>query len=131
MDMRSRARDWLRQAEDELLWAGDLLATRRWAAVCFLAQQVAEKSLKAIALARGALQMKSHSTLELAEALGVDGEIDEMARILDQYYISTRYPDAFSTGSPSQYFVERQALEALGFAKAFVDRAREELGPDA
>ena len=106
-------------------------ATKRWAAVCFLAQQVAEKNLKAIALGRAALQMKSHSALELAEALGIDGKIEEMSRILDQYYISTRRPDAFSTGSPSQYFVERQAREALGFAQAFIDRAREELGKDA
>jgi HEPN domain-containing protein len=100
---------------------------KRWAIVCFIAQQVAEKSLKSIAIARGASQIKSHSAREIAEALSIDGDLDEKARILDQYYISTRYPDAFSTGAPFEYFVERQAREALEYAGAFLDRARAEL----
>jgi len=125
--MKSRAGDWLKQAEEELAWAKDAINAKRWALVCFTAQQVAEKSLKAIALARGALQVKSHSTREIAEALDIDGDLDEKARILDQYYITTRYPDAFSTGAPFEYFVERQAREAFDFARAFVERARTEM----
>jgi HEPN domain-containing protein len=125
--MKSRARDWLRQAEEELAWAKDAYNVKRWASVCFTAQQVAEKSLKAIALARGALQVKSHSAREIAKTLDIDGDLDEKARILDQYYISTRYPDAFATGAPFEYFVERQARDALEFALAFVDRARTEI----
>lgn len=131
MDMKSRAGDWLSQAENELDWGKDLYKTGRWAAVCFLAHQAAEKSLKAIAIMRGALQVKSHSTLEISEALGINGSLGDMSRILDQYYISTRYPDAFSTGAPFQYFVERQATEAMGFAQAFIDRARAEIELDA
>ncbi|MCX7023673.1 MAG: HEPN domain-containing protein [Spirochaetes bacterium] len=100
---------------------------KRWAVVCFTAQQVAEKSLKAIALHRGVLQVKSHSTKEIAAALEISGHLDEKARILDQYYITTRYPDAFPSGAPFEYFVERQALESIQFAQAFVDRARAEL----
>ena len=124
--MKSRAGDWLKQAEEELAWGRDALAMKRWAIVCFTAQQVAGKCLKSIAIARGASQIKSHSTLEIAEALGIDGDLDEKARILDQYYISTRYPDAFSTGAPFEYFVERQAREALEYAVAFLDRAKAE-----
>jgi len=125
--MKNRAGDWLRQAQEELAWGRDAYGLKRWASVCFTAQQVAEKSLKAIALARGAFQVKSHSTREIAEALGIDGDLDEKSRILDQYYITTRYPDAFATGAPFEYFVERQAREALEYALAFVDRARAEL----
>jgi len=125
--MKSRAGDWLKQAEEELAWARDAYNLKRWAVACFTAQQVAEKSLKAIALARGALQVKSHSTHEIAEALGIDGDLDEKARILDQYYIATRYPDAFATGAPFEYFVEHQAREAIEFALAFADRARAEI----
>jgi len=58
--------------------------------------------------------------------LGIDGDLDEKARILDQYYISTRYPDAFATGAPFEYFVERQAREALDYAVDFIDRAKGE-----
>ena len=125
--MKSRAGDWLRQAEEELAWAHDAFDLKRWASVCFTAQQVAEKSLKAIALARGAIQVKSHSISEIAVALGIDGDLDEKARILDQYYITTRNPDAFATGAPFEYFVERQAREALQFTLAFVDRAKAEI----
>ncbi len=125
--MKNRAGDWLAQAEEEFAWAKDAYSVKRWASVCLTAQQVAEKSLKAVALARGALQVKSHSTREIAEELGIDGDLDEKARILDQYYIATRYPDAFPTGAPFEYFVERQAREALGFARAFLDRARTEI----
>jgi HEPN domain-containing protein len=126
--MKSRAADWLKQAGEEFAWARDAYNLKRWSAVCFTAQQVAEKSLKAIALARGALQVKSHSNREIAEELDIDGDLDEKARILDQYYISTRYPDAFATGAPFEYFVERQAREALEYAQAFLDRARVEIG---
>ena len=125
--MKSRAGDWLRQAEEELAWSKDTFGLKRWGSVCFTAQQVAEKCLKAIALARGALQVKSNSISEIAVALGIDGDLDEKARILDQYYITTRYPDAFATGAPFEYFVERQARDAIEFALAFVDRAKAEI----
>ena len=71
--------------------------------------------------------MKSNSISEIAVALGIDGDLDEKARILDQYYITTRNPDAFATGAPFEYFVERQAREALEYALAFVDRAKAEV----
>ncbi|MEI6874103.1 MAG: HEPN domain-containing protein [Spirochaetota bacterium] len=125
--MASREKDWLRQAEEELLWAGDAIKTGRWALVCLTSQQVAELCLKAIAIHRGALQVKSHSIKEIAQLLGINGEIEGMAKALDLYYMSTRYPDAFSSGAPFEYFSEHQANEAFEYAKAFVKTARSEL----
>jgi HEPN domain-containing protein len=125
--MKSRAGDWLRQAEEEFLWAKEAFKLRRWAVACFTAQQIAEKCLKAIAIARGASQVKSHSTLVIARELGIDGELEEASKILDQYYITTRYPDAFSTGAPFEYFTERQAREAIEYSRAFLDRAKGEV----
>ena len=40
----SRYRDWLRQAENDLLWAEHSLAGGFWAQTCFVAQQAAEKA---------------------------------------------------------------------------------------
>ena len=40
-----------------------------WAQVCFTCQQVGEKALKAIALFRGADEIRSHSLMRIAEAL--------------------------------------------------------------
>jgi len=36
-----------------------------------------------------------------------NGDLDVKARILDQYYITIRYPDAFANGAPFEYFIER------------------------
>jgi hypothetical protein len=50
ISMANRANDWFRQAEDDLHWAEDTLKAGRYAQVCYISQQVAEKSLKAYAL---------------------------------------------------------------------------------
>jgi HEPN domain-containing protein len=125
--MNNRAYDWYKQAVNDLTWAQDSLKSGYWAQVCFVCQQVAEKALKAIALSRGALEIKSHSLVRIAEALGVNGDIERMGRRLDVYYITSRYPDAFAEGSPFEYFDREQAEEALGFAAAFISKAELEI----
>jgi HEPN domain-containing protein len=125
--MNNRAHDWYKQAVNDLAWAKDSLVSGHWAQVCFICQQVAEKALKAIALSKGALEIKSHSLVRIAEALGVNGEIDRMGRRLDVYYITSRYPDAFAEGAPFEYFDREQAEEALGFASAFISMAELEI----
>jgi HEPN domain-containing protein len=120
--MNDRSIDWLSQAKDDLSWARDTLQSAHYAQACFVCQQSAEKAIKAFALLRGHDQIKSHSILEIADALGINDELRSIGQRLDQYYISTRYPDAFPTGSPSQYFTKNQAIEALDFAERFVSR---------
>lgn len=126
--MKNRALDWLKQAENDLAWARDSCKDGHWAQVCFACQQIAEKALKAIALSRGALEIRSHSLVKIAEALGIDGDIERMGRRLDVYYISSRFPDAFSEGAPYEYFDRDQAEEALRFAQYFVARSAEAIG---
>ena len=128
--MANRAKDWLKQAENDFSWAKDSVAGGHWAQVCFTAQQVAEKALKAVALARGASEVRSHSLVKIAEALGIDGNLERMGRRLDLYYVSARYPDAFAEGAPFEYFDRDQAEEALRFAQAFLDQARTEIPGD-
>ncbi|HUW41413.1 MAG TPA: HEPN domain-containing protein [Rectinemataceae bacterium] len=128
--MKSRAGDWLRQAENELAWAADSMKGGYWAQTCFAAQQVAEKALKALAIARGASEVRSHSLAKIADALDIDGELLRMGKRLDLYYISARYPDAFAEGAPFEFFDAEQAAEAIEFAKAFLARARAELSAD-
>jgi HEPN domain-containing protein len=128
--MKSRARDWLRQAESELAWGRDSFSSGHWGPVCFTSQQIAEKCLKAIALHRGAAEVRSHSLIRIASELGIDGDIEQMGRRLDAYYISARYPDAFVEGAPFEYFDREQAEEALLFAGRFIDLAQRELGED-
>ena len=118
--MHNRWNDWLRQAEDDLLWAKDTLKQKRYAQACFTAQQVGEKALKALAFKLGYDMIRSHSLREIAEALDINSEISEMAKRLDLYYISARYPDAFPSGAPFEYFTHDQAEEAVTFAEKIV-----------
>ncbi|HID20684.1 MAG TPA: HEPN domain-containing protein [Methanophagales archaeon] len=64
---------------------------------CFLAQQSAEKGLKAFLYARGEGLVFGHSVAELCRrAASLDrelGTIRKKAATLDKYYIPTRYPN--------------------------------------
>lgn len=121
-----RYNDWLKQAGSDLAWGRDSLEGGHYAQTCFIAQQVAEKSLKALAFYRGAELVRGHSALAIARELGINAELERAAMRLDQYYISTRYPDAQPAGAPYEYFTREQAEEALSFAAAFVDRVKQE-----
>ena len=77
--------------------------------------------MKALALHRGFDTIKSHSITEIAKALGENGDLERMAKRLDLYYISARYPDAFPSGAPFEYFTKDQADEAFAFASQIVE----------
>lgn len=124
--MKSRSLDWYRQAVSDLIWARESVAGGHFAQGCFVSQQVAEKGLKALALHRGADEARGHSVTELVRALQINDEVEKAARRLDQYYISTRYPDAFPSGAPFEYFTEEQAKEAIKFAELIMQRVNEE-----
>lgn len=121
--MKNRAADWLKQAQNDYLWAQDTLRCQRFAQCCFICQQIAEKALKATAYYTGYDLVKSHSLAEISKSLGINGSIEMMAKRLDFYYISSRYPDAFPSGAPFEFFSEDQAQEALGFAVKFLEFA--------
>jgi len=124
---RERAMDWLHQAEDDFRWAEDSLKSKHYYGVCFLAQQIAEKALKAVSFYRAFDQVRSHSVLSICMALKINGDLEKKARILDQYYISTRYPDGLPGGHAGMFYTEEQATEALQNAAKFLDFANQEL----
>jgi HEPN domain-containing protein len=118
---------WFRQAEGEYKWAKDAFDAGNWALVCYLSQQTSEKALKALAFSQGVQQVRSHSTFEIAQSMKINGELAEAARILDQYYMTTRYPDALPGGAPCDMFVRSQAEEALRLANLFIRKVQAEL----
>lgn len=124
---QSRHRDWLAQARADFQWGVDSLEHGHFAQTCFIAQQVAEKALKAIAYARGFASARGHSAFEIALDLGVNGELQRACQVLDQYYIATRYPDAMPSGNPSLYYSREQANDAMQKAERVLHRAEEEL----
>lgn len=121
---KNRYKDWLRQAENDLVWAIDSISAGHYSGACFVAQQVSEKALKSLAYYRGADLVKSHSIYEIAKDLQINGELLSAAARLDQYYITPRYPDAVPAGAPFELFTKEQAEEAIGFARLFIEAVK-------
>lgn len=109
--------DWLRQAENDLLWARHSFSGGFFSQTCFISQQSAEKALKAYCFVKGFDIVKTHSLYQISKALGENGELERLAKELDLYYISGRYPDAFPAGAPFEMFTPGQAEGALRSAE--------------
>lgn len=125
MDSQERAESWLLQAKNDLEWGEASCRSDFFAQACFIAQQTSEKALKALAYFKGYDIVKGHSVKVVAEKLGFDGDVTEAAKILDQYYISTRYPDAFPAGAPFQFFTREQAETALKLAESIIKKVED------
>lgn len=126
--MKSRAKDWLDQACNDLKWGQSSAKAGFHSQACFIAQQVAEKALKALAYFRGAELVRGHSVLMVCRELQINGELEEAAMRLDQYYIPTRYPDAQPSGAPFRFFSTTQSAEALALAARFIEKTQAEMG---
>jgi HEPN domain-containing protein len=124
----NRYADWLEQAKNDYEWGLASARSDFHSQACFIAQQVAEKALKALAYYRGAEFVRGHSVAQVCEELKINGELEQAAFRLDQYYIPTRYPDAQPAGAPFKYFSEAQSSEALSFASMFLEKVDDEIG---
>ncbi|MDH5716768.1 MAG: HEPN domain-containing protein [Spirochaetia bacterium] len=121
---KSRYKDWLLQAEEDLKWGKDTLNRNYFPQACFIAQQTAEKTLKALAFYKEYTNIKSHSIVKISKALDINDEILTAGKKLDQYYISTRYPDAMPEGIPSEYITKEQAEEAINLAELVLNKIK-------
>ena len=114
-------RRWLRQAEEDLDAArGSAEVLGKHYLACFLAQQAAEKALKALFYARGAVSVRGHSVAELCTAAepfdpAIAALRPRLAK-LDRYYIPTRYPNGLSGGHPFEAFDAGDSADAVGLA---------------
>ncbi len=123
-----RTQDWLAQAEYDLETAKQLIAAKSYAWSCFIAQQSAEKSLRAVLEHLGRFRW-SHDLIDLLGSLeqeiSIPSNFEKACHRLNPYYVSTRYPDAFTSGAPSAKFSKTQSLLACSDAKVVMDFARE------
>jgi len=121
--MVSRAHDWLEQAQHDLEHARHDLTEgfHDWA--CFSAQQAAEKAVKALYQHVGG-EAWGHSVMRLLQALppevGITEELVDCGRILDRFYIPTRYPNGFDYGKPADYYTEADSRQAIGCAETIL-----------
>lgn len=123
---------WLAHAEHTLAAARADLEAKFFSWGCFKAQQAAEYALKGLLRGAGAPAI-GHSVLQLLMELAEGGSVVtegllDCARVLDRFYIPTRYPDAFERGSPFQYFAHADATRAVDCARQIVDFIMQEKG---
>lgn len=111
--------DWLTRAKGSLALAKQPKAEEAfWEDQCFLAQQAAEKALKAVYQLKGILFRYTHDLEELGKGLedsGLPVPLDvKEAIILTRYAFETRYPGPFEVVTEEEY------QEAVRLAEAVV-----------
>jgi HEPN domain-containing protein len=126
--MSNRYMDWFRQAEADLNHARNSLQATDFEWSCFAAHQAAEKALKAVFLKRG-MDAWGHTVTALIGNLPDTVEkppemLINYARILDKYYIPTRYPNGFESGAPVDYYTREEAQSAIQQAEAIIEFCR-------
>jgi HEPN domain-containing protein len=144
--MPTRVQDWLRQAEHDLEVARTTRQAGQFDWACFAAQQAAEKAIKALfeSLYAERLTNVLHEVMgpavrkakfepwswgnavhTLIERLVVDepglGNFLEAAKVLDKFYIRTRYPNGLEKGAPADAYTPTEADLAIGHATKFVE----------
>lgn len=128
-DPRVEGERWLAQAARDLDDARFLSANGRHNLACYLAQQAAEKALKAVLYASGEAIVLGHSAADLAKRAAAErselGAIVPRAMTLDKFYIPTRYPNGLPGGIPSEAFDAADATRAIADAGAVVSACRE------
>ncbi len=123
---------WLEQAKADLYWSQHLAEEGGYHIACFLAQQVAEKALKAFAYAMGEEIVLGHSVERLGHlAAGWDPRFAELVKrwsILDSFYVAARYPNSIPDSIPARVYTQDAALQAVGLAAEVVAFVEELMG---
>ena len=109
--MVDRSDDWLTQAERNLDQARGSAASERHEWACFAAQQAGERAVKAI-----------HE--QLPSEVTVPAELLDAARVLDAYYVPTRYPNGHPAGAPGEHYGALQSGEAIRHAGQILEFCR-------
>lgn len=115
------ARNWFILADEELLYArAGFRETTNYRYVCFDCQQIAEKYLKGYLQFSTISFPKTHNLIELLSLAAETNKnfinFTDKCKILDRYYIETRYP-----GGSIEIFSKKQAAEALEIAGEVID----------
>lgn len=122
--MPNRSIDWLRQAHRDLEQAEESRRAGRHEWACFAAHQAAEKAVKALHLQMGQEawgHVVAKLLRELPQGLAVPEELVERGKVLDNFYIPTRYPNGHPQGAPFEHYGRLQSEEAIKHARAIIE----------
>ena len=124
-------RRWYGQGEHTLASAQRDADAADFGWACFKAQQAAEYMVKALLRAVGDPAL-GHSLVRLLETLEqragvtVADPLRRLARTLDRHDIPARYPDAYPSGMPFEFYDAPTAAEAIQAARRLAGFVREQ-----
>ena len=128
--LADRSADWVDQALRDLEQAEQSMQADRHEWACFAAHQAVEKALKGLNLALGQ-QAWGHTLTRLWAVLPQQDwqpappeGLEDRLRLLDGFYIPTRYPDSYPEGTPGEHFGRLQSDQALLHARAITEWIR-------
>jgi len=126
---------WLKQAGDDWRWAKASFREKEYKGACFVAHQLAEKSLKALIFAQTSKfapadlkKLHTHDLFSLAKQVEDRSSklplvIRQACQRLNDYYMATRYPDVHeAVGEYTRELASealKSALAVFKFAKFF------------
>jgi HEPN domain-containing protein len=126
--MSDRSKDWLAQAERDLEQAKSSQVEGRHEWACFAAQQSAEKSVKALHLSLGQ-EAWGHVVAKLLRELPIDvtENIIDKAKVLDNFYVPTRYANGHPEGPPFEHYGKLQSEDAIRYASEILEFVRNKM----
>jgi HEPN domain-containing protein len=128
--MPNRAQDWFRQAERDLEQAADSQRAGRHEWACFAAQQAAEKAVHALHLKHGQEawgHVIAQLLTELPGELRTPQSLIEKAKVLDNFYMPTRYANGHPAGAPFEHYGPVQSDQAIEYAHQIIEVVRAQM----
>lgn len=115
-----RSKDWLDEAEGDLVHGRSDIENGFYNWACFSAQQSSEKAVIAVFQKMHA-EAWGHSVADLLEELSkkhkIPDKLLQKALELDKAYIPARYPNAHPSGSPRRKYTREEAERLAGYAE--------------
>lgn len=132
MNPREEALRWLEEAEFDLKAARDAAQDGNYNWACFIAQQAAEKAVKAVRIQRDEDVAHIHSVAALIRGdrrrrlmpLKEMASLLSEAQELDHHYIPSRYPNSVPFGLPHEFYNQEKADLCLQYARRILQAAR-------
>jgi len=123
----SRARDWFSQAERDLEQARASQRDERHEWACFAAQQAADKAAKALHLSLSQ-EAWGHTVAQIIAELPIPtADLVDKGKVLDNFYVPTRYANGHPEGAPFEHYGTLQSTQAIAYAGEILEFVRPRL----
>ena len=122
---------WIYFAEQDLNFAKSGLKDKFYSHVCFLSQQTVEKTCKAFLIYNNLNYPKTHKIVEIINSdkklLDLLKEFIDEIKLLDAFYIPTRYPDGIPGILPEGLPDKKDAESSLSIAEKIFNIIKKEI----